>query len=112
MKRRIFISSTGLIGAFASTGFATTSSLLTPNAPWHFNEELDEKLVESLDVFAHQIKDNLKDVFNCNKLMRNLVAPKKIISQDRVNGIFIYENYASNRISISKKNGKTLVKIL
>lgn len=112
MKRRIFITSTGLIGAFASTGLANTSSILTPSSPWHFNEELDEMLVESLDVFADLIKGNLQDPLNYNKLLAKLVNPKKVILQDRENGIFIFENYASNKVCISNKNGETQVKIL
>jgi hypothetical protein len=110
MKRRIFISTAGLAGTFISSGFASTSSLLTPTAPWHFNDELDGAFVEALDVFANQIKGIQHDLHS-NKLVRNLVTPKKVISQDLNNKVFIYENFVSNQISISRKNGEIVVKI-
>ena len=112
MKRRSFIATTAVVGSCISTGFAATSSMLVSSSPWHFVKGLNQSFVESIDVFANEVRENFKGHFACNKLVSTLITPKKIISQDLKNGKLVYQNAASNFVCIKKENNRVKVSIL
>ena len=111
MKRRIFLSTTGIVGASLSSGFASAGSLMTPLGSWHFDKELDSKFVESLDEFAHQVTVCKKSDVKSRELIKNLVSPKEIISHNPDQGILIYRNFVDDEVTITTKNGNTVFKI-
>ncbi len=112
MKRRSFLTTTGLVGAGFSTGMAATASLLTfPSCEPFDKLDISAGHHQMLEVFANRVSRRLKKHTNGDKLTRELVNPVEIISIDESGNNLCFKNASNNFVRLEKDGHRIKIKI-
>lgn len=110
MKRRNFLTTSGLVGVGLCSGIAASGQIIYSNKPWHVFPDLSADELKHFDHFANELNQNLSDTSADKGMIVKLVAPKSIISKKSGRNSYqiIYKNACNNFIRIEKKKGKMI----
>ena len=113
MKRRLFLTTTGLTGVGIGSGLAATGSMLFSNAPWRVFPNLSVKDIGHLDSFAKELATNYKSHNADLSLVKKVLAPSEIISKKESNSTYhlVYKNTSGKYVTIMKKKGQVIASI-
>ncbi len=104
MKRRNFLTATGVVGVGITSGIAATGQFLLAESPWRTFPGISDTMVTQLDDFASDLKIGLMQHDGNTVSIKKIVTPKSIIQKkDSRNGYqLVFENLNGKYIILTK----------
>ncbi|MFK7948226.1 MAG: hypothetical protein AB8G11_11580 [Saprospiraceae bacterium] len=114
MKRRFFLSATGVaVATGVTSGLSAASGSFNKMSAFVSLQEFSSKSKNVLDNFVNQLEQHMVDVPQKSQIIKNLAMPVRIITKESSHKEekVVYTNKAGNYIKLSVKNGKETIHI-
>ncbi len=113
MKRRTFLTTTGVIGTAIGSGLASTLDLAISSTPWHYFSGLQTSEIQHIDDFAQRLRQYLTIHHADTRIVKNVVMPKAILYQKHADGNYclIYQNINDKFIQLEKVGEQVTTKV-
>lgn len=108
MKRRKFLSATGIaVAASTTSGMATVSTIYSEISSQVSLAEFPPSSRKGLNSFINNLEQNLSPNLDNSQLVKSLAMPVRIISQkqDSTGDHIVYKNKSGKYVKLSVKNG-------